>query len=166
MKNTQEKICGNETCGKSKHVDPPQEKIQYQHNHFYEELPTEYLPGDTGVPPICGTCGKERDRLRMFRVITAPCRECGRKINLAFVEIDDVELIFPDGFTEVEVALAKKYKVYMRSSRELEVPGVRTNYCRFCKRPNGYFAMCGKVLSCRPICNIVSGYECYDCDQE
>lgn len=166
MKNTQNDFGGVEECDASKALDSPDEKVGYQPYDLYEVLATEYLPEDTGVPPICESCGAKKDRLRMFRVITDSCYECGKEINLAYVAIDDVDLIFPDSFTDVEVALAKKYDVYMRLSRELEVPGVRTNFCRFCGRPNGYFAMCGKVLSRRPICNIVSGYECYLCDQE
>jgi hypothetical protein len=153
---------------KNEKPDSSNEPPEFFHNSSAKYIPPELLPGDDGVTfAKCELCNKgDKDIARMFRIISEPCWNCGKSIKLAFVEIDEMEVILPDQFTPLERELAAQRGVYLKKCRNCMEPGGYANFCGFCKKPTDYFGIIKLVGFRDPECNIVSGYECSQCNAD
>ena len=149
---------------KAEKPDSSEEEPKYFHNSFAEYVPPEKLPGMDFTK--CAQCESKDVAERMFRVITSNCGTCDHPVKLAFVSVNEMELIFPDQFTPFERKLAKERGVYLKKCAECLEAGEYANFCRSCKEPTDYFALIGPVMNKKPECNIVSGCNCNSCGRE
>lgn len=143
------------------------EPIEFFHNSFAKYIPPELLPGDDGKTfAKCERCNKGlKDIPRMFRIISEPCWYCGESMKLAFVEIEEMQVIFPNQFTTIERELAAQRGVKLKNCRKCLETGY-ANFCCSCKKPTDNFDIPELVGFRDPECNIVSGYECNQCDPD